>query len=215
MTVVGVVDDVRQYTLMEDRSRAVYQPYSQLEGGHFLRRVTVVVRTTVDPAALAPAIRTAFRGADPNLPIPSVVPMDDIVFVQVASPAFQARVLAMFAVAALLLTIVGIYGVLAYSVSQRTREFGIRMALGAGVAGVVRSVVARTLGLAVGGALLGVGGALATTRVLQQQLFGVTPTDPATFATALAVIVSAALAAAAIPAWRASRVDPTVVLRAE
>jgi predicted permease len=215
MTVVGVVDDVRQYTLMQDRSRAVYQPYGQVGGGLFLRRVTVVVRATADLAAVAPAIRTAFRGADPNLPVPSVVPMDDIVFAQVASPAFQARVLTMFAGAALLLTIVGIYGVLAYSVSQRTREFGIRMALGAGAIGVVRGVAVRTLALAAGGVLIGVAGALAATRVLQRQLFGVTPTDPATFAAVIALIVAAALAAAVVPAWRASRVDPTVVLRAE
>jgi predicted permease len=215
MTVVGVVDDVRQYTLMQDRSRAVYQPYGQVGGGLFLRRVTVVVRTTADLAAVGPAIRTAFRGADRNLPAPSVVPMDDIVFAQVASPAFQARVLAMFAGAALLLTLVGIYGVLAYSVSQRTREFGIRMALGAGAIGVVRSVAVRTLALTVGGVLIGVTGALAATRVLQRQLFDVTPTDPVTFAAVIALMVAAALVAAAVPAWRASRVDPTVVLRAE
>jgi predicted permease len=215
MTVVGVVDDVRQYTLMQDRSRAVYQPYGQVGGGLFLRRVTVVVRTTDDLAAVGPAIRTAFRGADPNLPVPSLVPMDDIVFAQVASPAFQARVLALFAGAALLLTVVGIYGVLAYSVSQRTREFGIRMALGAGALGVVRSVAVRTLALTAAGVLIGVAAALATARVLQGELFGVTPTDPATFAAVIVLIVGAALAAAAVPAWRASRVEPTVVLRLE
>jgi putative ABC transport system permease protein len=149
------------------------------------------------------------------MPVPTLVPMSQLVSAQTASPAFQARLLSIFAVAALALTIVGIYGVMAYAVTRRTREFGIRLALGSSSQDVVRLVVIKAAVLALVGVAIGVAGALALTRVLGQLLFEVTPTDPPTFITVVILLAAAALTAAAIPAWRAAHVDPVVALRAE
>ncbi|HVW05587.1 MAG TPA: ABC transporter permease [Vicinamibacterales bacterium] len=215
LTVVGVVDDIRQGGLMEDRSRAIYQPYQQVQSSFFVSHVTFVVRTAADPARLLPGLRDTFRRIDPDMPVPTLVPMSQLVSAQTASPAFQARLLSIFAVAALALTIVGIYGVMAYAVTRRTREFGIRLALGSSSRDVVRLVVVKAAVLALIGVAIGVAGAFALTRVLGQLLFEVTPTDPPTFITVVVLLAAAALTAAAIPAWRAAHVDPVVALRAE
>jgi putative ABC transport system permease protein len=215
LTVVGVVDDIRQGGLTEDRSRAIYQPYQQVQSSFFVSHMTFVVRTSADPTRLLPGIRDAFRRIDPDMPVPTLVPMSQLISAQTASPAFQARLLSIFAAAALALTIVGIYGVMAYAVTRRTREFGIRLALGSSSREVLRLVVIRALVLALAGVAIGVAGALALTRVLGQLLFEVTPTDPPTFIAAVVLLAAAALAAAAIPAWRAAHVDPVVALRAE
>jgi putative ABC transport system permease protein len=215
LTVVGVVDDIRQGGLTEDRSRAIYQPYQQVQSSFFVSHMTFVVRTAADPTRLLPSLRDAFRRIDPDMPVPTLVPMSQLVSAQMASPAFQARLLSIFAVAALALTIVGIYGVMAYAVTRRTREFGIRLALGSSSQDVVRLVVIKAAVLALVGVAIGVAGALALTRVLGQLLFEVTPTDPPTFITVVILLAAAALTAAAIPAWRAAHVDPVVALRAE
>jgi putative ABC transport system permease protein len=177
--------------------------------------MTFVVRTAADPTRLLPSLRDAFRRIDPDMPVPTLVPMSQLVSAQMASPAFQARLLSIFAVAALALTIVGIYGVMAYAVTRRTREFGIRLALGSSSRDVVRLVVIKAAVLALAGVAIGVAGALTLTRVLGQLLFEVTPTDPPTFITVVILLAAAALTAAAIPAWRAAHVDPVVALRAE
>jgi ABC-type antimicrobial peptide transport system permease subunit len=132
-----------------------------------------------------------------------------------AEPRFQARLLGAFAALALLLAAVGIYGVLAYNVAQRTHEIGIRMALGAQAADVLRMILRRTMVLTGTGVVIGIAGALAVTRVLTKFLFGVTPTDPLTFVAVALTLVAAALAAGLIPARRAMRVDPMIALRHE
>jgi putative ABC transport system permease protein len=215
LTVVGVVDDIRQGGLTEDRSRAIYQPYQQVQSSFFVSHMTFVVRTAADPTRLLPGIRDAFRRIDPDMPVPTLVPMSQLISAHTASPAFQARLLSIFAAAALALTIVGIYGVMAYAVTCRTREFGIRLALGSSSRDVVRLVVVKAIVLALAGVAIGVAGAFALTRVLGQLLFEVTPTDPPTFIAAVVLLAAAALTAAAIPAWRAAHVDPVVALRAE
>ena len=141
--------------------------------------------------------------------------MADFINANTAEPRFQARLLAAFSLLALILSAVGIYGVLAYAVTQRTHEIGIRMALGAESADVLRMVLRRTLILASAGILLGTAGALAVTRVLAKFLFEIKPTDPATFIAVAALLAGVALLAGAIPARRASKVDPMVALRYE
>jgi predicted permease len=215
LTVVGVVGDVRQQSLTAEGNGAIYQSYLQVDRLPFLDTVTFVMRTASDPAALAPDVRAALRQPDPDLPVPALVAMPTRLAAHTASPAFQARVLSLFGAVALGLTIVGIYGVLAYSVSRRAREFGIRMALGAGAGNLVRMVVSRTLVLAAVGVAIGAAGALVATRWLDQYLVGIAPTNPATLVIVALLMIGAALAAAALPAWRAARMDPTIVLRAE
>jgi putative ABC transport system permease protein len=215
LTVVGVVGDVRQRSPTAAGSRAVYQCYLQVERLPFLDRVTFVMRAAGDPAALAPDVRAALRQADPILPVPALVPMETRVAAHTAPAAFQARALSLFGAVALGLTVVGIYGVLAFSVSRRAREFGIRVALGAGAGNLVRMVVAKTLALAAAGVVIGAAGAFVATRWLNQYLVGVAPTNPATFVIVALLMIGAGLAAAAMPAWRAARVDPTIVLQGE
>ena len=213
LTVVGVVEDVRQQSLTGDVGRAVYQSYQQVPRLPFLTHLTFVVRAEGDPTRLAPAIRSAMRGVDAELPVPSVVPLHDLVATRIAGQAFQTRLLSIFALVALTLTAIGIYGVLAYSVSQRTRDLAIRFVLGASSWGVLRMVARRTLMLVGTGVALGAAGAVALTQVLRGHLFAVTPTDPIVFGTAMASLLAAALVAAAIPAWRATRVDPALALK--
>ena len=160
-------------------------------------------------------IGAAVRGADPNLPLPTVTRMSDVVARTRATPAFQTWLLGTFAVMAVLLTVVGLYGVLTYAVACRTREFGVRIALGAEPREILAIVGRRTLRLMTMGLGLGVGGAMVATRVLSTSLFQVTPTDPATFAGVVVLLAAAGCAAAAGPAWRATRVNPIEVLRAE
>ena len=133
----------------------------------------------------------------------------------VAQPRASARLIAVFGAVALLLAAVGVYGVMAFAVAQRTREFAIRIAIGAGKASVLRQVVGRGLMLALVGVAVGIGAAFAVTRVTASLLFGVTATDPATFATVPAVLVGVALVASVVPAWRATAVDPITALRGE
>ena len=213
LTVVGVVEDVTQQELSRQRSGAVYMLYLQTQRNQ--NRMTYVVRSASPPAPLVPSIRAALRNIDPAIPVPSVTPLDRLVSARTAPRAFQAQLLSIFSASALLLTIVGLYGVLSYAVSQRTREFGIRIALGATTTNVVRMVVRRTAVVAGVGISIGTVGALMLTRTLEGQLFEVRPTDPSTFASVLLLLSIAALSAAALPAWRASRVDPTIALRAE
>jgi hypothetical protein len=209
------VGDVHQETLTGGGSRAVYQSYRQVDKMAFLERATFVIRPTEGPAVLASDLRAVLRQADADLPAPTLVPMAARLATQTASPAFQARVLSIFATGALALTIAGIYGVLAFSVARRAREFGIRMALGAGAGRLVRLVVWKTIRLAAVGIALGSAGALLLTRVLEPHLYGVATDDPGTLLGVVSVVSAAVLAAAAIPVWRAAHVDPTVVLNVE
>jgi len=213
LTVVGVVDDVGQTSIDTHRDPAIYQPIQQLTQTYFLEHMSFVVRTTGNPASLVPAMRHAMREVDPNQPIGSIGTLESAISATVAEPLFQARLIVAFSVFALVLAGIGIYGVVAYSVAERTHEIGIRVALGAGRGNVIAMVLRRLLVLVVPGVALGIAGALATTRVLSSLLFEVKPNDPVTFIGVAVLLAAVAVVAGLVPARRASRVDPLVALR--
>jgi putative ABC transport system permease protein len=211
-TVVGIVGDVRQFGLDKPAVAQVYTPLRQTAQG---LGGLLLLRTSSDPAATTAAIRDAVWAIDPDLPVMRVRTLDDIRDQYLATPKLTAMLLTIFAALALLVTVTGITGVIATSVSQRTQEFGVRMALGASRQTVLRMVVGQ--GLTLVGVGLAVGGvaALATTRVLASYLFDTTPTDPVTFGVVAIAFVAAGLVACLGPAWRATTVDPMAALRVE
>jgi putative ABC transport system permease protein len=213
LAVVGVVEDVRQERLTEGPVAAIYQPYRQIIWPFSLSHMSFVARTDAAPGAYANAMRATLREIDPDQPAQALAPLEELVATQRLAPLFQARLLAAFSLLALALAAVGIYGLLAYAVVERTREIGIRMALGAATGRVVRMILARTLLLAGIGVVLGAGGALAVTRVLSTFLFDTSPTDPLTFCTVAALLLLVAVVAGLVPARRATRVDPVLALR--
>ena len=210
-TVVGVVGDVRYSGLDDPGEAAIYTPFAQTP---FLWTY-VMVRTAGPPMALAGAIRQTVSAVDPTLEAAALKPMAEVVAETVAQPRFNVVLLSAFAGLALLLAAVGIYGVISYSVVQRTKEIGIRMALGADRGDVLRLITGQGLRLAAVGVAFGLLGAAATARLLTTLLFEVQPTDAMTYAAAAAFLVTTSLAASAVPAWRATRVAPVSVLRAE
>ena len=212
MTVVGVASAIRQENPAA-RHMTVYQPVAQVQAPFFLQEASFVVRTQAAPASLAPALRAQVWSVDKDLPVRSVSTMRELLYASTAEPRFQTRVLAAFSAAALLLAIVGIYGVMAYSVTQRTREIGIRMAVGAQSAHIVRMVVGRSALLVGGGLAIGLAGALAVTRVLGSFLYEVKPSDPVTFAGVSLLLAAVALLAGYLPARRAASIDPLAALR--
>lgn len=215
LKVIGVVDDVKQKGLGKNPDPAIYQPYLQAANHPgFLSHMTFVVRTALPPESIATGMRSVLRSVDKNQPI-SIASMSNLIATTTAEPRFQTRLLTTFALVALVLTIVGIYGVLAYSVAQRTKEIGVRMALGAQSVDVLRMLLRKALVLVSVGIVLGGAGALAVTRVLANFLFEVKPDDPLTFAVVALTLACAALAAGTIPARRAMKVDPMVALRYE
>jgi putative ABC transport system permease protein len=174
-----------------------------------------VVRTSAEPSQLAPAVLRAIHSVDPEQPAYAVRTMSEVVERSLAMRWFHTVLLSLFAGVSLLLAMLGIYGVVSWTARERTREIGIRMALGAGKRDVLGLVLGHGLKLAGAGIALGLGGAFALTRLLQGQLFGVSPTDPLTFATLPLVIAAVALLACWLPARRATGVDPMEVLRHE
>ncbi len=216
LTVVGVVDDVKQQNLAEKAPvPAVYQPLTQVTRPFFLNHMAYVVRASGNTQNLAGLMRSRFREMDQNQPIQLMAPMGDLISATTAQPRFYSRMLGSFSAIALLLASLGIYGVMAYSVAQRTREIGIRVALGAQSSEIFRSVMGKSAGLVFAGIVVGLAGALSVTRVLQNLLFDVQPTDIATFAAVSILLVVVALVATYIPARRATSVDPMVALRYE
>jgi putative ABC transport system permease protein len=216
LTVVGVVDDVKQADLAEKAPiPAVYQPMTQITRPFFLMHMAYVVRAGGDPSLLAGLMRARFRELDPNQPIQIISSMDELISATTAQPRFYSRLLGAFSALALMLASVGIYGVMAYSVAQRTREIGIRVALGAQPGDIFQSVIARSAVLVFIGVIAGLAGALATTRVLRTFLFEVQPNDAATFTGVSVVLVLVAMLATYLPAKRAMTVDPAVALREE
>ena len=215
LTIVGVVADIVQSDLRKQPSATVYQPYVQVPQPFFLSHMSFVLRTGFSPQSMAPAMRAVLREVDKDQPAQSVATMEEVLGATIAEPRFQGRLLAAFSMLALVLAVIGIYGVLAYSVAERTHEIGIRMALGAEKNAVLGMVLRRTLALAAAGIALGTAGALGVTRVLEKFLFEVTPTDPAVFGLVAAVLAGAALMAGLVPARRATRVDPVIALRYE
>ncbi|MGH7593835.1 MAG: ADOP family duplicated permease [Gemmatimonadales bacterium] len=208
--VVGVVSDVHGSTLAEAPPPAAYLAYNTLPFA-----LSVVMRTRAGLAAAAPGIRAAVRAIDPALPVYSITTLRDALSLSVAQPRFYVALLGSFATLALIIAALGIYGVLAYTVRQRSRELGIRAALGAS-RGRIAAMVLRHAGvLTATGIALGMGGALLITRTLRSLLFGVTPFDAVALAAAGAVLLGAALVAAWVPTRRAACVDPTVAIRAE
>ena len=213
LTVVGVVADIRQMSLERDVQPMIYVPFQQDHSG-FLRFVAFVVRTPT-PGSVVEGIRAEIRRAAPDLPIQSTVTMDEAVAASVAQPRFRTLLLGLFAMAATLIATCGLYGLMAYAVTQRRREIGVRMALGADRRDVLRLVLTRALRIVVAGLIVGLAGAAGVTRVLQTFLFGVTPTDPIAFTIVTLLLMAVGLMAAWLPARRATRIDPCAALRAE
>ena len=215
LTVVGVVDDVVQGSVREQRDEAMYQPIAQINEPFFLNHISVVARAANDPGSLATSMRDAVHAIDIDQPVQSLGSMTSLISSTIAEPLFQARLLAVFSLCALFLAAIGIYGVLAYAVTERTREIGIRVAVGASSTAVVRMVVGRTFVLAIAGIAVGWIVSLELTHVLSSLLFHTKPTDPATFGLVGALLFLVALVATIIPARRATRVDPLIALRNE
>jgi putative ABC transport system permease protein len=177
--------------------------------------MTLMVRTDADPAALAAAIRNEVWTVDKDVPLADIQPLAQVVSESISRPRATMLLLAVFAGVAMLLGSIGIYGVVAYAVAQRTQEIGIRMALGASSRDVLRMEIGQGMRLILTGMVLGIGGALAATRALESLLFGVSATDALTFAVVALLLALVALLACWIPARRAARVDPMVALRYE
>jgi len=214
LTIVGIVDDIRQQSLTEKPLPAIYQPYEQLSRPFFLSHMSFVVRTVTNPQSVAASMRGAIYNVDKDQPV-LIAPLTDLVEATTAETWFQTRLISAFSILALFLAAIGIYGVLAYAVTERTREIGIRMALGAKKSDVTVMLLKRTLLLVTAGVALGGCGALMLTRVLSKFLFEVKPDDPATFLAVAAVLAVTGMIAALLPAQRATRVDPVVALRWE
>jgi len=211
-TVVGVVGHVKHYALDIEGREQAYFPNAQVD---FARGMNLTVRTSMDPASLTSAIREQVLAMDKDLPIYQVQTMDQLLTASVAQPRLNLMLLALFAGLALVLAAVGIYGVMAYTVAQRTREIGIRVALGAQKKDVLGMVMRQGATLAALGVAIGLVAAFALTRVMSTLLFGVHATDPATFAVVALTLVAVSLSACYLPARRATQVDPLVALRYE
>jgi len=209
--IVGIVGDVRDVSLGQDPGPMMYVPFAQAP----FWGANVVVRSTLSPSSVAAAIRLEVRKMDKDLPVTDVANLQDLIEASVAQPRFRTFLLGLFASMALVLAATGIFGVISYSVSQQTREIGIRMALGAQSGEVLRQVLKEGARMVAVGLALGLMGSLAATRFIATLLFGVKPADPLTFAAVAAMLTIVALVASYIPARRATRVDPMVALRYE
>jgi putative ABC transport system permease protein len=208
--VIGVVKDVRQNDFVAAPKLQMYMSYRQLK---FLTPNALVVRTSVDPMSLALPLRNAVWAVDKDQPVSNIRDMEDIVSTAVARQRFSTMLLGIFATLALVLAAVGIYGVMSYSVAQRTREIGVRMALGAQRIDVLKMTMGQGLRLVSFGVALGLVGAFVLTRVMASLLFGVSATDPITFVAISLILMTVAGLASYIPALRAMKVDPMVALR--
>jgi putative ABC transport system permease protein len=218
VTVVGIVADERHNGVTGIVKEKFYIPHSQwhvVTGGGLVRSAYIVVRTTGDPLAIAGAVRNEVRTLDANLPVSNIRPMTAVVSTALATSRLTGFLMGAFAVIALTLAAVGIYGVLAYLVARRTHEIGIRLAMGADRSQVVGLVLKQALALTGSGIAAGLLAAFALLRVMQSLLYQVAPDDPVTFALVPIALVIVALAASAIPAFRATRVSPLVALRSE
>lgn len=217
MTVVGVVRDIRDEALETAPRPTYYLAHPQapitIEGA--FRSMSVMLRVSGSPEALIPSVRAAVREIDPSLPLFDVQSVDSVIDRSVARPRFTTLLLALFALIGAVLGASGIYGVLAYTVARRTQELGIRRALGAPSQSLVADILLRGMQPVAIGLVAGIVGSFWATRLLQTELFGISPTDPSTYVVATAGVLLVSLAACAIPAARALRISPIAALRSE
>ena len=216
-TIVGVLKDVKQGGVDSRTGSELYMDYEQAPAalGFAPRNMNVVVRSPLEPASLAATVRRTVSALDPTLPVVKFRTMEDVFSDSISRPRFLAQLLGIFAAVALALAAIGTYGVLAYSVTVRRRELGIRMALGSSQQGLLSLVLGQGMALAVVGLVAGLLGAFAVTRLAASLLFGVKPADPITFVGVAAFMLAVAFVACLVPARRATRVDPLIALRTE
>jgi len=207
--IVGVVGDTKASSLTGDSGAQIYVPHAQDPQWNFM---AMVVRTAGDPAAFATTFRREVQALDKDQPVYNVRTMDDVVMTSLGTRRVSMQLFTVFAFAALLLAAIGIYGVMAYSVTQRTQEIGLRMALGAQRSDVLGLVIRQGMTLTVIGVIVGLAGAFALTRVIGNLLYSVTATDPATFVAIPLLLLFVALLACYLPARRAAGLDPTRAL---
>jgi len=209
--VVGVVADVKFNALNVASSEEMYVPLEQIPW----LATTLIVRSRANADPLVSAVRAKFAEMDPTLAVSNIASMESVVATSVAQPRILSEFVGVFAGFALLLSAIGIYGVMAYSVAARTQEMGIRMSLGAEPRDILKLVVRQGMRLALIGVVIGIAASLALTRLISTLLFGVSASDPLAFSLAAGVLVATALVACYLPARRATRVDPMIVLRYE
>src|SRR5207237_5809899 len=205
------VGDVKDHGLAEENPPEIYLPYPQ----RTVQAMDVVLRTSVPPRSLLPAAEAVVRDLDPELPVARVATLDEVVARSISEPRFYMVLLGSFAGLALFLAALGLFGVMSYAVVQRSREIGIRVALGAHPHDVLGMVLRHAMTLALAGVVGGLLGALALSRLLGRLLFELSPTDPGTLAGVALLLSLVALAASYLPARRATRVDPLIALRSE
>jgi putative ABC transport system permease protein len=210
-TIVGVVRDTKPRRLTSNSVREMYVPFAQQPR----RSMALLIRTSGDPEGVAAAARREAQRLDHDLPVHSVRTLESVTSEAVSSPRFRSYLLGVFAVLALALAMIGVYGVMSYAVTQRAQEFGLRMALGASGADVMKLVLGHGMSLALAGVGIGLAASLALTRVISQLLYGVKPNDPLTFAVIAASLLGVAALACLLPARRAMKADPMAALRCE
>jgi putative ABC transport system permease protein len=213
--IIGVVADVRVYGQANDAPDVMYFTSRQPNAGFGANRMNVAARVRGDPESMAPQVRAVLRSLDRDIPLAGVQAVESILSDSISGARLRTQLLVGFAAVALVLAVVGLYGMLAYSVTQRSREMGIRIALGARPGAVFRLIVRQGMVLVIVGVVLGIAGAFAAARVMRAQLFAVAPTDPTVFAFVAVVLTVAGLAACIIPARRATKADPISALRIE
>jgi putative ABC transport system permease protein len=209
--IVGVTTDVKQSSLAAATLPQMWFPFDQWP----MSNMTVVIHSNRDLQSVAADARRAIRELDPDLAIARVMTLDDVLAESVAQPRFYMTLLSAFAVVAIVLASIGIYGVIAYLVGQRSREIGIRIALGAPPSRVVRMVVSEGVAMVAAGIAIGVAGAIALTQLMRALLFNTKSTDPMTYILVTLVLAAVALVASSVPALRAAHVDPALAMRAE
>jgi putative ABC transport system permease protein len=213
-TIIGVVEDVKNAGLAKPAGTELYLPYDQAQAGA-LQNAYLILRGQADPRSLVSAVRSKLDAVDPTIPLSQVQTMDAVMSEAESQPRFLTLLLTLFSGVALIIATVGIYGVISYSVARRSKEFGLRMALGAQPGNVLGLVMKQGFVLTAIGVLVGIGAALGLTRLMATLLFGVQPTDAVTFLSVSALLAAVALAASYIPALRATKVDPMKALRYE
>jgi predicted permease len=211
LTIIGVVGDVRQYELNRAPQDEIYRPFNQSPRSDS----RILLRTTTNPMILARQVEEMVHQIDPQQPVTDIQTLEQVRYESLSSPRLTAFLLTLFAALALVITAAGISGIMALTVSQRTREIGIRMALGASKANVLGMVMRQGIGLVMIGLLAGIAGAVVLTRLMSSVLFGVEPTDPLTFLGVTLVLIIVAAVSCFLPARRVTNIDPMIALRTE